>query len=446
MASRGIFTKKNGQWVPVDAPSVNESGTWTNIKSGYTNVNGVWKQFWPRNVIANILIAGGGGGGGVGYGWEGGGGGGAGGVIYQSNVTLSATDAYTAIVGNGGATNNNGGDTWFGLGSPAYTVTAVDVPVYAGTYPVYNGFLNTYGVWTNPDFASPVGTWVAVNYTANIPLGQNYTLRVSGDNHIRVTINGNLVGANDNWATYNDSTISLSAGLLNIFVQALNDGGPALFAAALYDPLGNVVWSTRNTTIVTTSIWPLASGGGTGGWGVPYQTAGNGGSGGGGCGYVVTKGGGTGIPGQGNNGGTGIWQGDGQAGGGGGGGAGSAGNSSNGNQGGDGGQGVTYLGLTIGGGGAGGYGNQGPGGTGPGGNASAGGGAGNGGNGVDGTGGGGGGGEHNSDTNGGTGGAGGVYIQYPAPNAFFTGGTITVNNGIVTHAFTSAGTFTLAGL
>ena len=446
MAGRGIFTKKNGAWVPVVAPSVKEAGTFENIKAGYTNVNGVWKQFWPPNVTANILVVAGGGGGGIGYGWEGGGGGGAGGVVYQSGIILSATSNYTAIIGAGGGANSRGNDSWFGQGTPPSTVSATDTPVYAGTYPVYNGFLNTYGVWTSPDFVSPVGTWVSINYTAQIPVGQNYLLRVSGDNHIRVTINGNLVGANDDWGSYNDSTVSISAGSTNIFVQALNDGGPALFAAALYSPQGNVIWSTRDTTIVTTSSWPLAIGGGNGGWGTPEQTAGNGGSGGGGCGYVNTHSGGNGTPGQGNAGGTGIWQGFGQAGGGGGGGAGSVGQQSNGNQGGDGGDGVRLLGMYVAGGGAGGYGSQGPGGSGPGGNATAGGGAGNGGAGVDGTGGGGGGSQHSASTPAGPGGSGGIYVQYPAVGAFFTGGTITINNGIVTHAFTSPGSFTLGGL
>jgi len=446
MAGRGIFQNQNGKWVAIAAPSVNESGTWTNIKAGYTNVNGQWRQFWPPNVTANILVVAGGGGGGIGYGWEGGGGGGAGGVIYEPGIVLSASTNYTAIVGAGGSPNNSGGNSWFGSGNAPQTLSATDIPVYAYTYPVYCGFLNTYGVWTSTDFVSPVGSWVTVNYTTNILLGQNYTLRVSADNHIRVTINGKQVGANDNWGTYNDSTVNLSPGVTVINIQALNDGGPASFAAALYDPSGTVVWSTRDTTYTTTSPWPTAIGGGNGGWGTPDQTAGSGGSGGGGCGYVNTHGGAAGTPGQGNAGGTGIWQGFGQAGGGGGGGAGGVGQQSNGNQGGDGGTGVNYLGYQVAGGGAGGYGNQGPGGSGPGGNASFGGGNGNGGNGVDGTGGGGGGSQHSASTPAGTGGAGGIYVQYPAIAPFFTGGTVTVDNGLVTHAFTSAGTFTLSGL
>lgn len=449
MAGRGIFVKKNGQWKAVAAPSVKENGSFQNIKGGFTKVNGTWQQFWPPNVTANILVVGGGGGGGIGYGWEGGGGGGAGGVVYQPGIVLSATSSYTAIIGGGGGANSHGSDSWFGTGAPPSNSSATDVPVYAGSYPVYNGFLNTYGVWVNPDFVDPVNQWQTVNYLAEIPNGQNYTLRCSADNDIRVYIYGNLVGSNDSWGSFNDSTVSLGAGTTTIRIDALNQdaGSPGLFAAALYDPSGNVVWSTRKTTIVTTSPWPLAIGGGNGGWGTPEQTVGSGGSGGGGCGYVNTHGGGNGTAGQGNPGGTGVWQGFGAAGGGGGGGSGGSGAGSNGNQGGDGGVGSYYLGYWVGGGGAGGYGNQGPGGDGPGGTGGTGGGGnGNGGNGQNGTGGGGGGSQHSASTPAGVGGSGTVIVQYAANSAFFTGGAITVANGLVTHKFDTPGTFTLAGL
>jgi len=446
MSGRGIFTKQNGQWVPVDAPTVNQTGTWTNIKAGYTNVNGQWQQFWPPNVHANILVVAGGGGGGIGYGWEGGGGGGAGGVIYASNILLDATHTYNATVGAGGGANASGGDSYFGLNTTIPSTSAVDTTVYPVSYGCYNGFLNTYGVWVNPDAVDPVGSWVTVNYTAYIPVAQQYQLIVSADNHIRVTINSTQVGANDDWGSTNTSYVNLNSGLVTVTCQALNDGGPASFAAALYDPSGNVVWNTRQTApIQYNDGWFTAIGGGNGGWGTPNQTAGSGGSGGGGCGYVNTHGGGGDVGGQGNNGGTGVWQGFGAAGGGGGGGFGGPGYDSNGNQGGDGGPGGTFLGFQVGGGGGGGWGRQGPEGTGPGGAGGlGGGGAGNGGNGVNGTGGGGGGSEHSSYTPAGTGGSGLVVVQYPGVTPFFQGGDqVTVNNGIVTHVFTTLGNSTL---
>ena len=82
-------------------------------------------------------------------------------------------------------------------------------------------------------------------------------------------------------------------------------------------------------------------------------------------------------------------------------------------------------------------------GSGPGGVGGSGvGGNGNGGAGVRGTGGGGGGSLHMAYTSGGSGGSGLVVIQYSAPAAQFTGGVITVNNGVITHVFTSTGALT----
>ena len=303
---RGIYTKKNNQWVLVNQPAVNQSNSWTNVKAGFVNQNGIWKQFYPYNVTAKILVVAGGGGGGIGYGYEGGGGGGAGGVVYQENIVLSVAvgSSYTAVVGAGGGANNSG------------------------------------------SFSSFTGLTLAI-------------------------------------------------------------------------------------------------GGGNGGWGASNNTAGSGGSGGGGCGYVTTHSGGSGTTKQGNAGGTGIWQGFGQAGGGGGGGYSGAGNGSDGNAGGHGGNGIQLLGFSVAGGGGGGYGSQGSGGSGAGGDGGGGGGgAGNGGNALDNTGGGGGGGLHGGQTSGGQGASGIVVVQYPGTQAVFTGGTITVNNSVVTHAFTTTGVLT----
>lgn len=446
MSARGIFTKRNGKWVAVDAPNVNQSSTWNNVKAGYTNVKGEWHQFWPPNVHANILVVAGGGGGGIGYGWEGGGGGGAGGVIYAENILLDATHNYNAIIGAGGGPNSSGSNSYFGTHNGLPSHDAVDSPVYPVTLGCYNGFLNTYGVWTNPDAYSPVGGWVTANYTAYISIAHTYQLVVSADNHITVDINGSRIAQNDNWGSTNSARVDLDSGFVTINCAALNDGGPASFAAALYDPAGNVVWHTRMVDpIQINDGWFQAIGGGNGGWGTPGQTVGSGGSGGGGCGYVNTHGGGNGIPGQGHNGGTGIWQGYGQAGGGGGGGAAGEGAQSNGNQGGTGGPGLSYLGFQVGGGGGGGYGNQGPGGAGPGGAGGIGGGGqGNGQNGTPNTGGGGGGSEHSNYTGAGFGGSGLVVVQYPGVVPFFLGGdTVTVNNGLVTHVFTTLGSSAL---
>jgi hypothetical protein len=441
--SRGIFKKQNGQWKRVVAPSYKVNGEWHPITKGFVKKDGIWQQFFPSDVLAKILVVGGGGGGGMGYGWEGGGGGGAGGVIYKENVKLSvlAGAHYTVTVGAGGSINESGGYSMFGTGSIVSQNTSVPT-VYAGTYPVYNGFLNTYGVWTSPDFVNPVNTLQQVVYTTNLAVGGRYTVRASADNEISVYINGNPVVSNADWGSYNDGAVDISSGPLTITVNAVNrdSGSPGLFAAALYNPSGSVVWHTRSPLTEPTKIENdgfTALGGGNGGWGTPEQTAGSGASGGGGCGYVNTHGGGAGYPGQGHNGGVGSWQGYGQAGGGGGGGFAGTGQGSNGNFGGNGGPGITYLGFAVGGGGGGGYGNQSSDGDGGGGLGGAGGGGnGNGGNGIDGTGGGGGGGLHGAHGNAGRGGAGLVVVQYLG-NSAFTGGEIYYENGVTTHIFHS---------
>ena len=165
---------------------------------------------------------------------------------------------------------------------------------------------------------------------------------------------------------------------------------------------------------------------------------------------TASGGGGSGVSGNGyppgSSGGNGGW------GGGAGGGAAVSGQSGSwNNQGGNGDAGVTYLGYTVGGGGAGGsYGGGGTGyGLSPGAGGAGGGGSGgtsppsggaSGGAGRANSGGGGGAG---SATSGGSGGSGLVVIQYTSPTgAVFSGGTVTQNNLLVTHTFTSNGTLT----
>lgn len=439
--SRGIFNKRNGQWRQVVAPSIKQGNVWTPITKGFYKTGGLWQQFYPGNVTADILVVAGGGGGGIGYGYEGGGGGGGGGVVFVQNQILSVQtgQSYKIIVGAGGGANASGSNSVFGLGG-TQTVNTTDVPIYAGTYPVYNGFLNTYGVWTHPGMAGAAAGTVTVNYTTVLALGGTFLLRVSADNAIDVSIDGTPRGSNGDWGYYNDTYVDLVAGSHTITCTATNWGGPAMFSAALYDVAGTVVWHTRSPIDQPTRINGfVALGGGNGGWGTPDQTAGSGGSGGGGCGYVYTHSGGSGFPGQGNNGGTGVWQGFGQAGGGGGGGASGPGQPSNGNQGGAGGNGVNLLGFSVGGGGGGGYGNQGPSGDGPPGEGGAGGGGrGNGGNAQNGTGGGGGGSLHGAATGAGRGGDGIIVVRYQGAVSF-AGGAISNDNGVITHVFTSSG-------
>jgi hypothetical protein len=430
MSARGLFVKRNGTWQAVTNPTVKQGGTWTSFQAGYVKKNGVWQQFFPGNLVAKVLIVAGGGGGGVGYGYEGGGGGGAGGVIYRENIVLqtSAGASYSFIVGAGGTSAGVGANQQTSLGTRPYT---------------YNDFASEYG-FNVSDVQAMGGV-----YTAAGPFGLNRKPESGG---LAFWVNGYVASGRNFSALANsihNSAIQQGSG--NDYLNA--SLGPAAgipFGAGSYSgqlldkpdiDLGSYTSTGGSGSGNDSSAFGLvAKGGGGGGWGVPEQTAAPGGSGGGGCGYSTTHPGGAGTPGQGFPGGTGVWQGYGAAGGGGGGGFAGAGNSSNGNGGGDGGSGTRLLGFAVAGGGGGGYGNQGTSGTGPGGaGGGAGAGVGNGGNANASTGSGGGGGLHGGQTTGGSGGSGMVVVQYPAGRAFFTGGTITVDNGVVTHVFTTTG-------
>ena len=203
-----------------------------------------------------LVAAGGGGGGGAGY--------------YNSGKPNQNTPGTNSSVygatgqyksGDGGGGGGGGG------GSPAVGSFVSPVPtVYPGSYPVYCGFLNTYGVWTSPDFVNPVGQWVTVNYTITV----NYVpgifyAEASADNHMRMFVNGAPTINSDAYQYPTIGAPTPSGGFNNfnfggpntITIMALNDGGPALFAGAIYDPNGNMIWNTRMIS--------SAGGGGAGG-------------------------------------------------------------------------------------------------------------------------------------------------------------------------------------
>ena len=173
-----------------------------------------------------------------------GGGGGGGGGGQLGGAGGSTAGEYGGYSGSTGAN----------LIPPAGSAQDASSTLYNVSYPTWCDFLNSYGVWPNPDGVNPVGSWVTVYYNVTIPTSANYLLRVSGDNHIQVYIYGNLVGSFDSYTSYSDSTVALTAGATTIRVEGLNDGGPAGFAAALYNPTGSIIWNTRNPTLAGVTI------------------------------------------------------------------------------------------------------------------------------------------------------------------------------------------------
>lgn len=155
------------------------------------------------------------------------------------------------------------------VGSYTQTQTVIntaDVPIYAGTYPVYASLLNAYGVWTNPDFSTPSdGTPQVVNYSTSLIEGGTFTLIAGADNSVQVYIGGSLILSETGYNTTSSATIQLPAGTLAIRVVAENVdyGSPGLFAVVLYDSSNNPVWNTRAplepNPVYTTTI-PTGSG------------------------------------------------------------------------------------------------------------------------------------------------------------------------------------------
>ena len=153
MYGRGIFVNQNGTWVEVKNPQVKQGSTWVPIKKGFTNINGVWTQFWPSTgsmsyssvgsytftvpygiYTLNISAAGGGGGGG---GTDSPYGGSAGypGRYIVGSISVNPNDTITIGVGGGGQHGNSGtgtGDGTGGISSVGYSGGRGGLPGQAG--------------------------------------------------------------------------------------------------------------------------------------------------------------------------------------------------------------------------------------------------------------------------------------------------------------------------
>jgi hypothetical protein len=196
-----------------------------------------------------LAAAGGGGGGGAGNG--------PGGKPNNNNPGTNGT-----IYGGGGQPKGGDGGGGGGGGAGANssaTVVSPSIPVYPITFPIYVDFLNTYGVWTSPDFVNPQNVWQLVNYTITVPASGNYYFLASADNVINVFVNNSLiVSTSDYQRDPLPYAIYLEPGDLTINIQAINYGGLGAFAAALYQSGTNaMIWNTRMTSSV--------GGGGVGG-------------------------------------------------------------------------------------------------------------------------------------------------------------------------------------
>jgi hypothetical protein len=215
----------------------------------------------------NYLAVGGGGSGGSGVGNYGGGGGGGGSGGYQesTSVTVTPGETITVVVGDSGDSPTVVGQT---------TVYPVSDPG------AWCSFLNTYGVWVNPNGVDPVGQYQNMTRAWTAPYTGTYAITASADNLVQVFIDEVLLTQSDDYTTTVTTNFSATQGDHKVFLNMLNQGGPAGVAVTIvYNPgPGSIlVWSTRtqlnsglgnageNTTISGSFGTVAINGGGAGG-------------------------------------------------------------------------------------------------------------------------------------------------------------------------------------
>lgn len=157
--SRGVFISKGGRLRPWRRPSVIVNGVDTKILAGWVKVNDVWRQFWPPQVPASIVVIGAGGGNGgndrmAGYSGRSGhkitgiiplgadqsieiGIGGRGGDGYSGTGNGAGLPGFGGPVTGGGAGGNAGPSGWSGGGGGGggasyINVDGVNIVVAAG--------------------------------------------------------------------------------------------------------------------------------------------------------------------------------------------------------------------------------------------------------------------------------------------------------------------------
>lgn len=194
-------------------------------------------------------------------GWSGGGGGGGG----ASLLSINGSTHYVAAGGGGGGGGSNNRD-----GSDAYTSNGQQSSyrdITRVSNGAWSGFLNTYGVWNNPEIYSGGfdRTW-----TVWFPTTGTYTFVSSCDNSGAIYLDGNAILSVPSFqATYTYSA-TVTAGHHTVRVLGVNFGGPAGIGLTIDGPGGN---------IFRTDSLPAPAQGGSG---VDCNGDGGGGGGGGG--------------------------------------------------------------------------------------------------------------------------------------------------------------------
>jgi len=148
------------------------------------------------------------------------------------------------------------------------------VQLYKSSQSFYASFLQTYGVWPNPDLISPINsvpTEVTLFFTS--PVSGTYTLVVAADNELRVYLNGSATAAITTVNSYYgagsaSTTVTLNQGINTLKCIAFNynngqTGGysglanivnntyQGSFGIVVQDSYGNHIFETSSNLIVS---------------------------------------------------------------------------------------------------------------------------------------------------------------------------------------------------
>ena len=188
------------------------------------------------NVPVTAYLWGGGGGGGGNDSRSGGNGGG--GAFTEVQFTVNEGDTIEVAVGGGGGTGQSGrGDAAGGTAGASYTTeelfntidNAANPPVFKQFNSAYCTFLNTYGVWINPNSAAVFDR----TYTVNFPVTGNYQFTACADNSAVFFIDGIERFRADNFRTPYTVGFQVPGGNHTIRILGTNTGGPGAVALTI---------------------------------------------------------------------------------------------------------------------------------------------------------------------------------------------------------------------
>ena len=187
--------------------------------------------------------------------------------LAQVKPTITQESALSYLQSNAGLNQLSTGTvttgTIAGTSVGLYSVTSNSVTGFFGaSVPAYGTFLNTYGVWTNSDLASPGDTPVTVNLFFTAPVAAStYILQVSADNELKVYLNGSATASITSINSYRGSestTVTLTKGVNRLQCVVRNYGqpntvfNPAGFGIVVQDAYGNHIFETSPSLPIAT--------------------------------------------------------------------------------------------------------------------------------------------------------------------------------------------------